>query len=85
MRVHFGGTDWVDTDAHPNPCYLARVRCAPASGPEFDLVKSSDLCRWWVYHPHRHLVPTTLARRSWSTVAAARRDVRRAFRGEVPA
>ena len=84
VSVHFGGTDPVDTAEHPNPWLLARVRCAPSTGPEFDLVKNADDRRWRIYPKHRHLVPTPLARRSWSAVAAAQQDVRRAFRGELP-
>lgn len=60
----------------------ATVRCRPTVGALFEIERRNGL--WAVSLGHCHLVPTTLTNLLWHALAVANRDIRAAYRGELP-
>ena len=62
------------------PGAVAEITVRPWIGWSWTLRREDG--RWRVKDDQRHLAPTPLARKEWATVDTAKRDIRRAYRGE---
>ena len=63
--------------------YIARVRCEPVRGADFDIVKDEDTRLWHIHPRQRHLCPTPLGAASWRTLRDAKAEIRASYRGEL--